>query len=40
MGAMGAINTKHLHHFFTLYINKITEKKKIIAQSNTPHAKQ
>jgi hypothetical protein len=41
MGAMGAINTKHLHHFSTLYINrKITVQKKIIAQSNTPNAKQ
>jgi hypothetical protein len=27
-GVMGAINTKHLHHSSTLFIKKITEKKK------------
>jgi hypothetical protein len=40
MGAMGAINTKHLQHLSTLHINKITVQKKNIAQSNTSHAKQ
>jgi hypothetical protein len=38
---MGAsVNTKHLQHSSSLFINKITEQKKIFAQSNTPSAKQ